>query len=575
MTDQEIRDNIRNVVMDISSGKLTEASVNVKTNDLFSSLQHKGILSYLTVEDIIMIHALSTDASFAGGGISERLSLYDSILNKRGFIRSTAGTNRLLYTSTFDDTMVLKVALDKIGCEDNLGEFRNQTVLRPYVPKTFDVTKNGEIALSERVYPYKTREEFAKIGGSEVYDVIQYFYSHGFVMEDVGTNFFKNWGQRKNFGPVLLDYPYVYKLNKSRLICNKFIDGKRCGGKIDYDDGFNFLHCSKCGARYSSKDIGTPFKVVEEKKKRREANNTMNTYAKITIHKNGVTYSNANSVDVIDSKNRVDLVNQIDGVSAAHTPTVEEVMDKFHQDKEDEKFTKPSVNKISVKMSVVKPTKKVVGSASSTTKAFKREYDTTFRPVLVNYEWKKMMGELGSKYNFDPKDMSLEFREFIKSYLYDHMFEFVTIDAMVMDNDTFTMTEGEKKQFDHDIREEFNKNNRSGGYIAFANPNDLFIVSTGRPYIDKKGYLETYRKAVEEYFKKSSDEKDALKAVDTVLENVIPGPIAEKVEEPEKEVETPVKPKQEYTTLKNASPIAEATLKEDDAVDITATLDNF
>ena len=56
-----------------------------------------------------------------------------------------------------------------------------------------------------------------------------------------------------NHGPVLLDYPYVYKLDGNKLFCNKLVDhttGQTCDGEIDYDCGFNHLVCSKCGKSY-------------------------------------------------------------------------------------------------------------------------------------------------------------------------------------------------------------------------------------------------------------------------------------------------------------------------------------
>ena len=65
-----------------------------------------------------------------------------------------------------------------------------------------------------------------------------------------------NFGIREGFGPVLLDFPYVYKLDGEKLFCNRPTpDGEFCGGVIDYDAGFNGLYCTKCGAMYKAKEL--------------------------------------------------------------------------------------------------------------------------------------------------------------------------------------------------------------------------------------------------------------------------------------------------------------------------------
>ena len=77
------------------------------------------------------------------------------------------------------------------------------------------------------------------------------------MVEDVGTKFFMNWGIRPGYGPVLLDYPYIYKLDGAKLYCSKKdpITNIPCNGEIDYDVGFNYLVCTKCGKRYLATDL--------------------------------------------------------------------------------------------------------------------------------------------------------------------------------------------------------------------------------------------------------------------------------------------------------------------------------
>ena len=59
-------------------------------------------------------------------------------------------------------------------------------------------------------------------------------------------------------GPVLLDFPYVYKLDGDKLFCNApSINNPSgcCEGVIDYDAGYNFLYCTKCGVKYKAKEL--------------------------------------------------------------------------------------------------------------------------------------------------------------------------------------------------------------------------------------------------------------------------------------------------------------------------------
>lgn len=55
---------------------------------------------------------------------------------------------------------------------------------------------------------------------------------------------------------MLLDYPYVYRVDEAKLFCNRVDEfGNRCTGLIDYDAGFNHLFCTKCGKRYLALDL--------------------------------------------------------------------------------------------------------------------------------------------------------------------------------------------------------------------------------------------------------------------------------------------------------------------------------
>lgn len=56
---------------------------------------------------------------------------------------------------------------------------------------------------------------------------------------------------------MLLDYPYLYKLDGNKLYCTKQdpITGQMCNGEIDYDIGFNHLVCNRCGKVYLASDL--------------------------------------------------------------------------------------------------------------------------------------------------------------------------------------------------------------------------------------------------------------------------------------------------------------------------------
>lgn len=163
-------------------------------------------------------------------------------MKQYGFIKLGGGTNRLVFRYLEDTRFVAKVAIDQVGLNDNPSEMRTQEYLKPFCTKMFQVTPKGTIGFAERVNPITSRKVFAAYS-SEIYDIL-YLKISDYIMEDVGTKYFKNWGISDNRGPVLLDYPYVYPINISKLIC------PICHGRIDYDYGINEIKCSNCGKRY-------------------------------------------------------------------------------------------------------------------------------------------------------------------------------------------------------------------------------------------------------------------------------------------------------------------------------------
>lgn len=209
---------------------------------------------FLSMEDVNYLNEISTSRKLSAK-IDEKYRLIDNILTRRGFKRFSGGTNRVVYNFLEDDRFVVKIATGRVAMQDNLLEFENQAFLKPYVAKMFYTSPCGTVGFAERVMPIKNRDEFRNIA-DDVFDILVNKFLGRYVVEDVGTQFFMNWGIRKFSGPVLLDYPYIYKLDGRRLYCTKTNEfGEICNGEIDYDAGFNYLICSNCGKRYLATDL--------------------------------------------------------------------------------------------------------------------------------------------------------------------------------------------------------------------------------------------------------------------------------------------------------------------------------
>lgn len=193
----------------------------------------------------------------------------DKILNPMGWYRIGGGTNRTCYGNDYNSDIVLKVALTKLLFTDNPREFKNQFIFKPFVTKCFETSPDGCLGLYERVVPITSREEFSSVA-SEVKYVMDNWFIGKYIFTDVGTHYFMNWGVRKGFGPVLLDYPYAYELDENKMICDRpqrNSNGKIigiCGGLIDYDAGYNYLYCTKCGRKFRARELGKPEKLLEE-----------------------------------------------------------------------------------------------------------------------------------------------------------------------------------------------------------------------------------------------------------------------------------------------------------------------
>ena len=256
----------------------------------FDKLIAPPLCSLLSMEDIDKLYYIATSVKYSGNA-RKKYKAIDDILKPRGFTKLGSGTNRVVYKFLEDSRFVLKIAVDAVGIKDNPKEFINQNIYKPFVTKVFEVDPSGVVAVVERVNPITSREEFLSIA-DDVFAVINEWFLGKYVMADIGTKFFMNWSTRTGFGPVLLDFPYVYELDGNKLYCSAPDNNSEtglCGGEIDYDDGFNFLHCTKCGAQYRVRELA---KAIKEETVMVKGNRRKSTM-KVAVRRNGVTISTA------------------------------------------------------------------------------------------------------------------------------------------------------------------------------------------------------------------------------------------------------------------------------------------
>lgn len=249
-------DNGRNFIIErLKSKKVTIDEFN------FDKLSAPPLAMFFAPQDIWELNGIAKSIRLSGK-LQEKLRLIDNICKRRGLVKFGSGTNRVIYRHPEFNQFVFKIAYDNVALMDNFNEFRNQYLLKPFVAKTFEVSPCGTVAISERVKPITSREEFISIA-DDVFTLLNDFIIGKYIMADIGTQFYMNYGLREfnSFGPVLLDYSFLYELDENKIYCNKpdpTSPTGLCEGEIGYDDGFNHLYCSKCGARY---------KAIELKKK--------------------------------------------------------------------------------------------------------------------------------------------------------------------------------------------------------------------------------------------------------------------------------------------------------------------
>ena len=232
----------------------------------FDNLTAPPIAMMFTPQDIQDLYYIAHSIKLSSHP-EKKLQYINDIMSKRGFVKFIGGTNRISYRPIEDNSFLVKVAIDDVGRSDNPREFTNQHALKPFVTKVFEVTPCGTLGVFERVVPITNRQEFMSVS-EDVFTLINEWLIGEYVMDDIGSNYFMNYGIRKGFGVVLLDYPYMHKVDYNKLFCaleDKTFSTKsgKCEGEIDYDAGFNKLVCKKCGAIYKAIDLA---KAIEDEK---------------------------------------------------------------------------------------------------------------------------------------------------------------------------------------------------------------------------------------------------------------------------------------------------------------------
>ena len=236
---------------------LKKKTVDVTT--YWNTLTRPPIKAYLPDWVVQKLYEYMTSARLINNP-ALRFKLTNELLLPWGFKPLASGTNRRAFYCTYDQGIIIKIASDAVGQKDNQSEFVIQQMLKPFCPKIFDVAGDGAILLSERGEPM-TEHDYKFVWAEEIFDLLFSLLARGYILEDVGSNFYKNFGIRMGFGPMLWDFPYVYKLDWRKLICQKPdpITGQPCGGEIDYDyhKGMSEIVCTRCGARYSARYLAS------------------------------------------------------------------------------------------------------------------------------------------------------------------------------------------------------------------------------------------------------------------------------------------------------------------------------
>lgn len=223
----------------------------------YDSWQSPPLTRWFTPQDVKFIEDVAISPTLTTHPI-EKYQLLDEFMASRGFKTEIGGTNRRFYSSIEFPQFGAKISTSFEGFKNNKDEFNVQHVLKPYCTKVYDVTQSGAIALDE--VGIRVDKDSIVDYGDQIFDILDIvFRRRKIAMTDVGIATPKQWVIRKNFGPILCDFPSVVILDPKKCYCTRRI--KRhgiempCNGLIDFDLGFNKMECTVCGQKYEIKSL--------------------------------------------------------------------------------------------------------------------------------------------------------------------------------------------------------------------------------------------------------------------------------------------------------------------------------
>lgn len=271
----------------------------------FINLEAPKIFDLITPKDEADLYELTRSSA----SIKKKIRIIDEILLKYPYFkRIGTGTNRLAYLNLDYPAQIIKIAVDKTALQDGPREYVNQKYLAPLCTKIFEISPKNNITSSECIKPFKSYHEF-EYYSDMVYDTIMdKFVLSGFLLDDIGFSFYKNWGVRFDT-PVLLDFPYLYKFDSFKAFkCKNVIDGHLCRGNLELDPLLNYLVCTKCGKdEIAFSSIGLE---LNEEKIYRNNNSIIvesSVYSpKIKIMKNGILIKDTSKI-----QNRTDFIEKL------------------------------------------------------------------------------------------------------------------------------------------------------------------------------------------------------------------------------------------------------------------------
>ena len=348
--------------------------------DMFENIQGPCVYDFFTDDELALIKKIIFDRK--DRAFKKKFQKLDAIIKPKGFKRSGCGTNRVVYEPLDDNaTFCIKIALDKAGSKNNPDEILNQKYLKPFVAKCFDISQDGNVGIFERVVPIENLYQFWSVR-EDIYRIMETIVGR-FIIDDFGTKAFKNWGLRKGFGPVLLDYADMYILDPKILYCTHTLHldtTEQCRGELDYDDGFNNIICLKCGGIHMASEFKDGRKKISLYARKREID--MSNF-KIEIRKGGELYwdnqngfaQSVKSNDVVDNtpdaSSEVDL-KEIDNKKELLAKSEAKLAESERRLKE--QLTRPPVEVVRVDENKPKPIVIEVGAINPAPKRINKFY---------------------------------------------------------------------------------------------------------------------------------------------------------------------------------------------------------